>query len=114
MIKTPVLLSRHIVATTLAVLIGAIAALPDAARAGNDKAFCVDYADEAVRLQKRNIADGCGITGLRWHEWWDGHYGWCKDWVSADTVDDEQELRRIQLDKCAGGDERRSRRSERY
>jgi len=88
------------------------------AAAQGKKAFCVDYADEAVSLHRKNLELGCGFTDLRWHEWWDGHYGWCKDWVSQDKVEDEQDLRRIRIRKCSadqgyGRDRYEGRRSER-
>lgn len=82
------------------------------------KAFCLNYADEAIELYRKYIRYSCGERDLRWHDWWDGHYGWCKDWVSADRVEDEQDLRRIRVDKCLndqGGsrDDRRSRYDDR-
>lgn len=53
-----------------------------------------------MALQRKNIELGCGIKDWRWHEWWDSHYGWCKDWVSEAQVEDEQELRRVKMRKC--------------
>lgn len=71
-------------------------------------------------MQRKNVELGCGFRDLRWHEWWDGHYGWCMDWVSEDKVEDEQELRRVRMNKCVAeqGYSRRDRyddrRSDRY
>lgn len=73
------------------------------ANAQDKLGFCADYANESVEMQRRNVEYRCGYDGLRWHAWWDGHYGWCKDWVSPSKVDEERELRRIQISKCTGG-----------
>ncbi len=78
------------------------------------QAFCVDYANEAVEMQRRNIALGCGIEGIRWHEWWDSHYGWCKDWVSPKDVHYHTELRRTEIAQCRGDGEQRSSGRSRY
>ncbi len=88
------------------------ATLPEAASAQSKVAFCNEYADQAVAQQRRNLDLRCGYQGLRWHEWWDGHFGWCKDWVSEATAEEELELRSIQLCKCVG-DDRYERRSDR-
>ncbi|MDX2265073.1 MAG: hypothetical protein NW215_08890 [Hyphomicrobiales bacterium] len=71
------------------------------AQGGEDKReFCVAYANEAVDMQRRNIRLNCGIQGVRWHEWWDAHYGWCKDWVSRREVVEHTELRRSEMRAC--------------
>jgi len=78
---------------------------------------CTDYANEAVEMQRRNIELGCGITGLRWHEWWDGHYGWCKDWVPLREARHHTLLRREEIARCEdrrGYDRHQSRRSRYY
>ncbi|MBC8050447.1 MAG: hypothetical protein H7X92_09935 [Chitinophagales bacterium] len=86
--------------------------LPASGQNDGRRGFCVDYANEAVEMQRRNIRLGCGIQGARWHEWWDDHYGWCKDWVGPNHVREHAELRRIELSRCDnrddGGRERRS------
>jgi hypothetical protein len=91
------------------------------AQGGDKMQFCVDYANEAVEMQRRNIRDGCGIKGARWHEWWDGHYGWCKDWVGPEQVREQTLLRRAEMERCDGprgrnerGYDRRDERERRY
>lgn len=82
--------------------------LTGAAQAANDPAFCRSYASEAVEMQNINQQYGCGFRGPRWHTWWDGHFGWCKDWVNAQTVEEEILLRRIRIDQCREGGDRRT------
>ena len=88
---------------------GVCLVLPARAQDADRRELCVDYANEAVEMQRRNIRYGCGIRGLRWSEWWDGHYGWCKDWAQAGHVREQTLLRRVEMDRCVerGGAPRR-------
>jgi hypothetical protein len=90
---------KHLLTGTLLAAALALPATEPTAAQGK-QAFCATYADEAVALQRQNLRYNCGITGLAWHEWWDGHYGWCKDWVSEEKVEEEQNLRRVRLRNC--------------
>lgn len=52
--------------------------------------FCKGYAKSAVSNfhQMRSLGLSCG--GYRWHDWYDGHYRWCrstsKDAARAETL----------------------------
>jgi hypothetical protein len=42
------------------------------------KADCRVYAQLAVDQYARMQALNLGCTGFRWHNWYDGHYQWCR------------------------------------
>lgn len=42
------------------------------------KADCRVYANLAVDQYARMQALNLGCTGFRWHNWYDGHYQWCR------------------------------------
>ncbi len=103
--------ARSIAAGFVAIFVITVA---PTAMAQSKSSFCRAYASESVDMQARNLDNNCGYQGLRWHTWYDGHYGWCMDWVNAQTVDEERTLRRIQIGRCTGEDRgRRANRSER-
>lgn len=67
------------VRVTAAVLIagcGCLASLP--AQALDKEAYCVDYANTAVKAQRDNLRLKCGHTGARYDLNWQQHYGWCQ------------------------------------
>ncbi len=53
-----------------------IAAAPSAMAAPKD--FCQLYAKVAVTQSNSMNAQHLGCFGFRWHNWYDGHYQWCR------------------------------------
>lgn len=53
-----------------------IAVAPSAMAA--PKAFCQLYAKVAVNQSNSMNALHLGCYGFRWHNWYDGHYQWCR------------------------------------
>jgi hypothetical protein len=49
------------------------------------QADCRLYAQQAVLQYNKMQARNLGCTGWRWHNWYDGHYRWCRD-VSKDSA----------------------------
>jgi len=47
------------------------------------KADCRAYANLAVTQYGRMQALNLGCTGFRWHNWYDGHYQWCRSTSKA-------------------------------
>ncbi len=43
------------------------------------KDFCKNYARLAVGQATAMQAQNRGCTGFRWHNWYDGHYQWCRN-----------------------------------
>lgn len=50
-----------------------------------DQADCWLYAQQAVWQFNKMQARNRGCIGWRWHNWYDGHYRWCRD-VSRDSA----------------------------
>jgi len=65
-------------------------------------AQCNQYADTAVNQHRRNLNNGCGRSGARWHSNWSAHYGWCRG-VSRSAHRSETRARRNTLRNCIGG-----------
>jgi hypothetical protein len=42
------------------------------------KPFCQTYAQVAVNQSNAMQAQNRGCMGFRWHNWYDGHYQWCR------------------------------------
>lgn len=40
--------------------------------------FCRNYANIAVNQAHQAQKLGLACTGFRWHNWYDGHYEWCR------------------------------------
>ena len=43
----------------------------------NKKQLCSDYANTAIKQNKRAIKNRCGFNGPRWSSNFNGHYKWC-------------------------------------
>jgi hypothetical protein len=41
--------------------------------------YCKNYAGLAVVQSTTMQGQNRGCTGFRWHNWYDGHYKWCRD-----------------------------------
>jgi len=57
-----------------------------------DKPFCRNYAGSAVVQYQQMVNSGMQCTGFRWHNWYDGHYGWCRK-VSQQSATAESIIR---------------------
>ena len=81
---------NRIVLISTAVLLGT--AVSTAASAA-PKQFCKTYAQLAVNSynQMRTLQLGC--TGPRWHDWYDGHYRWCRS-TSKEAAQSETFVRK--------------------
>lgn len=82
-------LSRTILISVAAVIGAAFATSAMAA----SKADCREYAQHAVVQSNTMQAQNRGCTGWRWHNWYDGHYRWCRS-VSIDSARAEYFVRR--------------------
>jgi hypothetical protein len=81
------------------------------AEAQNRRAFCGDYAKEAVEQNESNQRRNCGFEGPRWSGNEGGHLAWCL--ISPDGAEREAAARREQLQGCREdrrGDRREDRR----
>ena len=47
------------------------------------KPFCQNYAQVAVTQYQSMLRVNLGCTGPRWHNWYDGHYQWCRSTSKA-------------------------------
>lgn len=45
--------------------------------------FCEAYARIAVNQAHQAQNQGLACTGFRWHNWYDGHYQWCRSTSKA-------------------------------
>ena len=66
---------RNRIALIVAAVLG-IAVAPSAMAAPKD--FCKLYANVAVNQSNSMNAAHLGCFGFRWHNWYDGHYQWCR------------------------------------
>jgi hypothetical protein len=57
------------------------------------KDFCKNYARLAVGQATAMQAQNRGCTGFRWHNWYDGHYQWCRN-ASKESAWIESRVRR--------------------
>jgi hypothetical protein len=60
---------------------------------------CDDYAKVAVSQNQENEKLGCGLTGQRWSNDFDGHRFWCVSAADAELAT-ERAARQVALDKC--------------
>ena len=60
------------------------------------KDFCRTYAKVAVSQSNQAKAQNLGCSGFRWHNWYDGHYQWCRD-VSKEAAKSEMIVRKRAL-----------------
>jgi len=71
---------NRVILISVAALMGA--AVTTSAMAAS-KADCRVYANLAVSQYSRMLAAGQACTGFRWHNWYDGHYQWCRSTSKA-------------------------------
>lgn len=69
----------------LIVLTAVIGAAFTSSAMAASKQDCREYATHAVWQSNVMNAQNRGCTGWRWHNWYDGHYSWCRK-VSKDTA----------------------------
>lgn len=63
---------------------------------------CDAYAGAAVTQNQINVAAGCGLTGGRWSDDFEGHRNWClQPNVRMENVTAEDNARRAALAQCA-------------
>lgn len=67
-----------------------IAVAPSAMAAPKD--FCKLYAKVAINQSNKASALQLGCFGFRWHNWYDGHYQWCRS-ASLDSARAEALIR---------------------
>jgi hypothetical protein len=78
--ETPMTKLNRTILISAAALTGA--ALTTAAMAA-PKQFCQDYARIAVSQAQLAENQNLACTGFRWHNWYDGHYQWCRSTSKA-------------------------------
>lgn len=64
-----------------------------------ENVVCRQYAQAAVDANRRNVRLGCGLSGPRWQESFDAHYGWCVT-ADAEAQRAESNARQRQLARC--------------
>ena len=78
------------------VLISVVALLGAAVTTGAMAApnqLCKDYARTAVQQSTKMQVLNRGCSGFRWHNWYDGHYSWCRK-TSKEAAFQEYRVRR--------------------
>ena len=60
---------------------------------------CELYAIEAVKQHHENINRGCRFVGLRWHDEYPGHSGWCRN-QTIGSIQNESNQRKKALENC--------------
>ncbi|ODS02291.1 hypothetical protein AUC71_16075 [Methyloceanibacter marginalis] len=80
--ETPMTKLNRMILISVAALMSA--AVTTSAMAAS-KQDCRTYAENAVFQSNTMQAQNRGCTGWRWHNWYDGHYSWCRK-VSKDTA----------------------------
>jgi hypothetical protein len=64
---------------TVLITVAAVAGLAATGSAlGAPQQFCQAYAQTAVNQYNAMAAQNIGCAGFRWHNWYDGHYQWCR------------------------------------
>lgn len=91
--ETPMTKLNRMILISAAALTGA--AFTTAAVAA-PKPFCQDYARIAVHQAERAQNQNLGCSGFRWHNWYDGHYQWCRS-TSKATATSETIVRKRAL-----------------
>jgi len=76
-----------------------IAAFAAPAHAQSKADYCHHYADRAVHQAHDSHKWHCHFSGARWHEHWQGHYGWCLS-VPRSTSRRESRIRQRRLHHC--------------
>lgn len=74
---------------------------------------CRQYATAAVRANKINTSKGCGYSGARWTNDYNGHYNWCLR-APQSTADQETQARRTSLNNCSAGSNNITQRCKNY
>ncbi len=87
------MIKKNQVALAIVAILG-MAIAPSAMAAPKD--FCRTYAKVAVNQSNQAQAQNLGCTGFRWHNWYDGHYQWCRD-VSKAAATSEMIVRKRAL-----------------
>jgi hypothetical protein len=66
------------------------------------KAWCETYADRALMQAIENRTLGCGFSGARWAEDWDGHHRWClaSKGRNPDGPGREWQARNDEMNRC--------------
>ncbi len=67
--------------------------------AGSGEAGCTQYASTAVAQFQQNLANGCGLSGTRWHAGKARHYQWCRS-ASAEARTGETQGRKTDIARC--------------
>jgi hypothetical protein len=87
--------------TSAALLISVLGLTGTVVQAANP-VVCTAYAQGAIFQQNRNLAMGCGYSGLRWMNNFGAHYAWCLG-APYGAVQAEGNIRKSMLQQCAGG-----------
>ncbi|MCR9138902.1 MAG: hypothetical protein NXI27_23065 [Alphaproteobacteria bacterium] len=61
---------------------------------------CAQYAETTVEQHAENLKQGCGFSGLRWHDNKLGHFVFCKA-ADTNTINAEIQLRASMLEQCS-------------
>lgn len=69
-------------------------------RKGLVPSACDDYARSAVSQNQENQRLGCGYTGGRWTDDYQGHFNWCKGGASQASMEGERRTRDSELQRC--------------
>ena len=56
---------------------------------------CHDYAETAIAQFRKNIAKGCDLHGLRWHNNYRRHVGWCRKSTPRQRFQETKKRRKI-------------------
>lgn len=83
-------------ALTIAVMTGAMLALPVAA---NAQGSCTWYGSTALKQQQKNEKLKCGFTGAQWHSDLGGHMAWCAS-VAPEVWKESAQERDKMLSEC--------------
>ena len=65
----------------------------------NNCKYCGNFAREAVEAQRKNVANGCNLSGPRWSSNRVGHYRWCMA-SQRSSVEQEARFRNFDAGKC--------------
>jgi hypothetical protein len=79
--------------TKIALIAALLGVVGVSAASAAPKEFCRIYANSAVNQANRMNALQIGCFGFRWHNWYDGHYQWCRS-ASIDSARSETMVRR--------------------
>ncbi len=91
-----------LIRTVKAIIIITALVVFSSASATSNSSFCRSYASTAVSQNNQNVNRGCGYSGNRWTNNYDGHYNWCMG-VNRSTANSETNARRQGLNQCSSG-----------